>query len=73
MSSLLVQVTVVPAFTVSFGGLNVKLSTDTVAGTAFRATAGAAMRATTGALAAPSAVAMSALRAVLPMDTSITG
>src|ERR1700744_3834824 len=68
MSSLLVQVTVVPAFTVKFAGVKVKLSIDTAsAGAAFCADVGMTTAANAVAGAAPSAAAISALRTVFEM------
>src|ERR1700733_6584786 len=69
MSSLLVQVTAVPAFTVKVCGPNVKLSTDTaLACAALSARTGRTIAASAVAVAAPSAAATSALRIVLAID-----
>src|SRR5271156_1212469 len=69
MSSLLVQVTVVPAFTVNVGGLKVKLSMEMPFATGVLcARAGSTNGATTGAQTAPSAAARSAPCNVFEMD-----
>jgi hypothetical protein len=67
ISSLLVHVTVVPAFTVKVFGSNVKLEIDAAVAWAFCAKAGGITAATIGALAAPNAAAMNALRTVFEM------
>src|SRR5580693_7559389 len=75
MSSLLVQVTVVPAFTVKVCGPKVKLSIDTVSALAcdaFCAQPGSATAASIVAVAAPSPAAMSALRIVFDMDMAVS-
>src|ERR1700728_4009635 len=71
MSSLLVQVTVVPAFTVSVCGVKVKLSIDMAPAAgcgAFCAQPGSTTAASIPAVAAPRPAATSALRIVFEMD-----
>jgi hypothetical protein len=72
ISSLLVQVTAVPAFTVNVGGLKVKLSIEMLpAGAALCARAGSTIGARMAAATAPRAAATRAPRIV--SKTDITG
>jgi hypothetical protein len=70
---LLVQVTVVPAFTVKVCGPKVKLSIDTASPcAALSAQPGSTTAASIIAVAVPSPAAMSALRIVFDMDMAVS-